>query len=71
MLFLKFQIYLHLNLIIISATNDLTTDQRIKKTTDCFNELGYDILLIGRSIKNGLPLNTPHKTCRFRLLFNK
>jgi glycosyltransferase involved in cell wall biosynthesis len=60
-----------LNRIIISATNDLTTDQRIKKTSDCFNELGYDILLIGRSIKNGLPLHSPYKTCRFRLLFNK
>lgn len=60
-----------MNRIIISATNDLTTDQRIKKTSDCFNELGYDILLIGRSIKNGLPLHSPYKSCRFSLYFNK
>lgn len=60
-----------MNRIIITATNDLTTDQRIKKTSDCFNELGYEILLIGRSIKNGLPLHSPHKTHRFRLFFNK
>ncbi len=60
-----------MNRIIITATNDLTTDQRIKKTSDCFNELGYDILLIGRSIKNGLPLNSPYSTCRFSLFFTK
>jgi len=60
-----------LNRIIVSVTNDLTTDQRVLKTCDCFNELGYDILLIGRKMKGSLPLTRPYKTFRFRLLFNK
>ena len=60
-----------MNRIIISVSNDLTTDQRVIKTCDCFNELGYDILLIGRKMKHSLPLARPYKTFRFRLLFNK
>ena len=60
-----------MNRIIISVSNDLTTDQRVIKTCDCFNELGYDILLIGRKRKNSLPISRPYKTFRFRLLFNK
>jgi glycosyltransferase involved in cell wall biosynthesis len=59
-----------LNRIIISVTNDLTTDQRVAKTCDCFNELGYDILLIGRKIQNSLKYEDHYKTIRFRLLFN-
>lgn len=60
-----------MNRIIISVTNDLTYDQRVIKTCDCFNELGYDILLIGRKNRNSLPITRPYKTIRFRLLFNK
>ena len=60
-----------MNRIIISVSNDLTTDQRVIKTCDCFNELGYDILLIGRKMENSLPVTRPYKTIRFRLLFNK
>jgi len=59
-----------LNRIIISVTNDLTTDQRVAKTCDCFNELGYDILLIGRKIKGSLKYQDQYKTIRFKLLFN-
>lgn len=56
--------------IIISASNDLFTDQRIIKTCDCFNELGYDILLIGRKLKNSPPLSRPYKIKRWKLFFN-
>lgn len=59
-----------MNRIIISVTNDLTTDQRVAKTCDCFNELGYDILLIGRKVKSRLPYVDQYKTIRFKLLFN-
>jgi len=59
-----------LNRIIISVTNDLATDQRVIKTCDCFNELGYEILLIGRKLKNSPELKFPFKTIRFKLLFN-
>lgn len=60
-----------MNRIIISVTNDLTHDQRVIKTCDCFNDLGYDILLIGRKKRDSLPIKKPYKTIRFRLLFNK
>ena len=59
-----------MNRIIISVTNDLTTDQRVAKTCDCFNELGYDILLIGRKMQSSLKYEDDYKTIRFRLLFN-
>lgn len=59
-----------MNRIIISVTNDLTTDQRVAKTCDCFNELGYDILLIGRKVQSSLKYEDEYKTIRFRLLFN-
>ena len=60
-----------MNRIIISVTNDLATDQRVIKTCDCFNELGYEILLIGRKLKNSPELNYSFKTIRFKLLFNR
>ncbi len=57
--------------IIISVTNDLATDQRVLRTCDCFNEMGFEILLIGRQMKNSLEVNNPYKTSRFHLIFNK
>ena len=59
-----------MNRIIISVTNDLVTDQRVIKTCACFNELGYEILLIGRKLKNSPEFSFPYKTKRFKLIFN-
>lgn len=33
--------------------------------------MGFEILLIGRQLKNSLGVNNPYKTIRFHLLFNK
>lgn len=60
-----------MNRIIISVTNDLVTDQRLLRTCECFNDLGYEILLIGRKMKHSFDIEFPFKTYRFRLLFNK
>lgn len=60
-----------MNRVIISVTNDLTTDQRVLRTCDCFNGMGFEILLIGRRMKNSLEVNIPYKTFRFHLIFNK
>lgn len=57
--------------IIISVTNDLVTDQRVYKVSKTLQELGFDILLIGRKLPNSLPLKRPYKTHRIRLFFNK
>lgn len=56
--------------IIISVTSDLATDQRVLKVArSCFVN-GYDVLLIGRKLKNSSPLNLPFKYKRMQLLFN-
>lgn len=60
-----------MNRIILSVTNDLITDQRLIKTCECFNELGFDILLIGRKLKPVQEVKFPFKTYRLNLLFNR
>lgn len=57
--------------IVVSVTNDLVTDQRVYKVCKSLQKLDFDILLIGRQLKNSLPINRPYKTYRMRLLFNK
>ncbi len=56
--------------IVISVTNDLTTDQRVEKTCEALSEIGYDVVLVGRKLKTSLPIQKHYKTVRFRLLFN-
>lgn len=57
--------------VVISVTNDLSTDQRVKKVCTSLQEIGYDILLIGRHLPDSIELNRPYKTKRMKLLFNK
>ena len=57
--------------IIISVTNDIITDRRVLKVAhSCYNN-GYDVLLIGRKLKNSFSLNLPFKYKRIRLIFNQ
>ena len=56
--------------ILISVTNDLTTDQRVEKTCEVLSEIGYDVLLVGRKLKKSFPIQRNYKTIRFQLLFN-
>ena len=57
--------------IIISVTNDLSTDQRVKKVCGTLNAMNYDILLIGRKRPTSLKLKRPYRTKRMKLIFNK
>ncbi|MDP2088841.1 MAG: glycosyltransferase [Flavobacteriaceae bacterium] len=57
--------------IIVSVTNDLTTDQRVHRTCITLVNLNFDVLLVGRKLNSNLPINRPYKTKRFNLLFNK
>jgi len=57
--------------IIISVTNDLSTDQRVKKVCGTLNSMNYDILLIGRKRPTSLELKRPYRTKRMKLIFNK
>lgn len=58
--------------VIVSVINDLATDQRVKKVCDTLYRNGCDILLIGRKLKNSLPVDErPYKVMRMKLLFTR
>jgi glycosyltransferase involved in cell wall biosynthesis len=57
--------------IVVLVSNDLSTDQRVRKMCNSLIKLGYSIELIGRKFPDSKPLNRPYKTKRFRLWFNK
>ena len=56
--------------ITISVTNDLSTDQRVKKICETLLDLNYDITLIGRKLKSSQPLQRNYKIVRMKLVFN-
>jgi glycosyltransferase involved in cell wall biosynthesis len=57
--------------IIVSVTNDLSTDQRVKKVCASLQELNYDILLVGRKLPESIELQRDYKCKRMALIFNK
>lgn len=57
--------------IIVSVSNDLATDQRVRKQCEELWNAEYDILLLGRLLPNSASFERPYKTQRGKLLFNK
>ncbi|MDO9633787.1 MAG: glycosyltransferase [Paludibacter sp.] len=57
--------------IIISVSNDLSTDQRVLKVADSLYKNGFDVTLIGRKLKNSQPLQLNYPYKRIRLIFNR
>jgi len=58
--------------IIVSVSNDLSTDQRVKKVCSFLHEHGFEVILLGRKLPGSLALtDRPYKIKRFKLLFNK
>lgn len=58
--------------IIVSVTNDLYTDQRVRKVCEYLVKKGYSVTLCGRELKQSLPLEeTTYKRVRFKLPFTK
>jgi len=55
--------------IIISVISDLSTDQRVLKVAHTCHNNGFDVLLVGRQLKNSLPLILPFKHKRLKLIF--
>ena len=54
---------------IVSVTNDLLTDNRVDKVCRFLVDQGYSVTLVGRHVKNSLPLlDRPYVTKRFRLI---
>jgi glycosyltransferase involved in cell wall biosynthesis len=62
---------LKLKKIIVTVTNDLSTDQRVDKVCTTLLNDGYRVLLIGRKLKNSIPISRDYKTKRIQLLFNQ
>lgn len=56
--------------VVLSVTNDLATDQRVQKVAQTLQNMGFEVLLIGRLLKHSLPV-TKFKHHRMKLLFNK
>lgn len=57
--------------IVVSVSNDLVTDQRVRKVCQTLYENGYDILLIGRKLPESLPIERPYKVHRMNLFFRR
>ena len=55
---------------IVSATNDLYTDNRVNKVCLFLVNQGYAVTLVGRKLKSSIELpERPYKTIRMKLLF--
>ncbi|UKN00995.1 glycosyltransferase [Paracrocinitomix mangrovi] len=58
--------------IIVSVTNDLYTDQRVRKVCEFLVENGFELTLVGRKLPNSHKMpELPYKIKRFPLWFKK
>lgn len=59
-------------LLVFTVTNDLTYDQRMIRICRSLSQAGYEVLLVGRKLKDSLPLSEmPFRQKRLRCFFNK
>lgn len=57
---------------IVAVTNDLVTDQRVKRTCSLLQGRGYEVCLVGRMLPSSPDMEPrSYETLRFKLPFNK
>lgn len=56
--------------IIILATNDFATDQRVLKVASVFSQNNFDVLLLGRRGRAAIDVKLPFKSRLMRMVFN-
>src|SRR5690606_8896668 len=57
--------------VVVSVTNDLVTDQRVKRSIEVLRELGYEVTFVGRLLPGSLPVERDYRCVRFRLRFTR
>jgi glycosyltransferase involved in cell wall biosynthesis len=58
--------------ILVSVSNDITHDQRVDRICSTLVEDGFDVLLVGRMLKQSTTINVrPYQCKRLKLWFNK
>ncbi len=57
--------------IIVSVTNDLVSDNRVHKVCTTLNQMGFEVLLVGRKLPGSAAVNRAYSTKRMRLIFKK
>ncbi len=55
--------------VILSVTNDLSTDQRVDKVARSLQKSGYQVVLIGRLLPDSVPLRRDYPCHRMKLWF--
>jgi glycosyltransferase involved in cell wall biosynthesis len=57
--------------IFISTTNDISTDNRVNKVAVMLEEMGFEVMWIGRELASSKPLERSYRTERMKLWFTK
>lgn len=57
--------------VIVSVTNDLSTDQRVDKVCCTLVSMGFQVLLVGRLLSESIAIQRKYTTKRFKLFFRK